>query len=63
MKSAAWLIGKVLQLLGLTTVGYALFVGLQTSDSRQEVQLLSLGAVEFLLGLFILKVSSGGGGA
>lgn len=60
MKSAAWLIGKMLQLLGLMTVGYALFIGLQTSDSKQEVQLLGFGAVEFLIGLFILKASSGG---
>lgn len=59
----AWYTGKLLQICGLATTGYALFVGLSTSDSKQEVTLLGLGAGEFMLGVLLLKSSGGGGSA
>ena len=59
MKTFFWYLGKGLQILGLLTVGFALVVGLRTEDSKQEITLLSMGAVEFLMGLLMLKTTSG----
>ena len=55
MKVVAWYFGRGLQILGLITVGFALFVGLRTGDSKQEITLLGIGAVEFIIGLLCLK--------
>ena len=55
-----WYLGRLLQICGLVTTGYALYVGLSTNDSKQEITLLGFGAFEFVLGLFLLKSSAGG---
>ncbi|HVJ63732.1 MAG TPA: hypothetical protein VM901_00610 [Bdellovibrionota bacterium] len=60
MKSLLWHGGKLLQLIALTQVGYALVVGLTTNDSRRETELLVLGAAQFLVGLVLVRFSSGG---
>jgi hypothetical protein len=53
-----WYTGKGFQLLGLMTVGYALFHGLSTQDAKQELTLLGIGTVEFLIGVLCLRGSS-----
>lgn len=60
MKSLLWHGGKLLQMIALAQVGYALIVGLSTNDSRREIQLLVLGAAQFLIGLFLVRSTSGG---
>lgn len=57
MTTIAWYFGRGLQVLGLLTVGFSLFIGLRTGDSKQEITLLGIGAVEFLVGLLCLKGS------
>lgn len=58
MSTIAWYFGRGLQVLGLITVGFSLFIGLRTGDSKQEITLLGIGAVEFLVGLLCLKGSN-----
>lgn len=60
MKSLLWHGGKLLQLIALTQVGYALIVGLSTNDSRREIELLILGAVQFLVGVVLVRFSGEG---
>ncbi len=57
MASFFWLLGRTLQFLALVQVGYALYLGLSTGDSRREVTILSAGAVEFLVGYFLTRVT------
>ena len=60
MKSFLWHGGKLLQMIALTQVGYALIVGLSTNDSRRETELLVLGVAQFLVGLVLVRFSGGG---
>ena len=60
MKSLLWHGGKLLQLIALAQVGYALVVGLSTNDSRRETELLVLGAAQFLVGVVLVRFSGGG---
>jgi hypothetical protein len=55
MSSFSWLLGKTLQLMGLLTTGFALYVGLSTGDSKRELMLLLAGAAQFLIGGFCLS--------
>ena len=58
-RSFSWFVGKLLQILGLLSAGYALYVGLSTNNSRQELALLGTGVIEFVCGLLLLKFSAG----
>lgn len=47
--------GRLLQIMAMIQVAYALHVGLETSDAREELKLLALGALEFILGTYMVK--------
>jgi len=61
MTSILWHGGKLLQMIALVQVGYALIVGLGTNDSGEELKLMLLGVGQFLVGLVLIKVSKKGG--
>jgi hypothetical protein len=60
MRSLLWHGGKLLQLIAMAQVAYALFVGLSTNDSRRETELLVLGSAQFLIGVVLVRLSGGG---
>jgi len=52
-----WLLGRTLQFIALIQVGFALYIGLSTADSKREITILSLGVIEFLVGLIIVRAT------
>jgi len=49
-----WYVGRALQVIALVQVAAALLIGLRTQDATFELKLLLLGALEFMLGQFIV---------
>ena len=58
-KTIAWNFGKLLQLVGLIQAPYALYVGVTTNDARAEMKYLGLSVAQFMIGLALVKWSSG----
>jgi hypothetical protein len=58
MRIFLWYLGRTLQILALVQVGAALLIGLQSQDVKLELTLLTLGAIQFLIGVLLLKGTS-----
>jgi|LakMenEpi03Aug12_release.lakeMendotaPanAssembly.Ray.scaffolds.fasta_scaffold2294076_2 hypothetical protein len=57
MKLFLWWAGRGLQILALIQVGVALLVGLETQDPTLELKLLMGGALEFIVGYFMISTT------
>ena len=59
VKALIWYFAKGLEASALGVVGYALYVGLQSSDPTTEMKWLMPGAVIFMVGLALERVGGG----
>ncbi len=57
MQGVLWYIGRGLQILGLVWAPYALFLGLNGEDARKELMMLTVAALQFLIGYGLIQLS------
>ena len=55
MRGVLWSIGRVIQVLALCEVGYALLIGINSHSSQQELILLGVGVGIFVTGTLLVR--------